>query len=413
MDRAIYTHHQHTEQFEFIDNQFHSALSKETSKQVVLALEDGRVGIATGTAQSDPETLTAEARRLCPFSRKVEYSLPSEGSSNHEPQNLDVPGITTEQIVDFSQAVIEAVLKAHPEMTVDVHAYKTRSEASYENSLGVRHHGLEHALVYVVNVQRSSEEDLFSDYRAFDHQVHGDGFDALERHVAELARRLPIVEPPAGEPPALLLAQCLPSFLTAFWQALDGKRLFEKQSPFSEKFGQRLFDERFSLTIDPLTQGTGNFDFEGVAGREVKLVEAGVLRDGLYDLEYAKKCGTRASGLATGNLRDRFQTEPIRIPRGSETLDALIQDAGRGILIQHCSEMSRTTNLRGDFSCGLDALLFEDGQIRGRIKNLNMSGNVFTLLRDGLTALSGEGESSPTLGVIAPHLLIQGIRFTA
>jgi predicted Zn-dependent protease len=128
------------------------------------------------------------------------------------------------------------------------------------------------------------------------------------------------------------------------------------------------------LTIDPLTQGTGNFDFEGVAGREVKLVEAGVLRDGFYDLEYAKKCGTRASGLATGNLRDRFQTEPIRIPRGSERLDALIQDAGRGILIQHCSEMSRTTNLRGDFSCGLDALLFEDGQIRGRIKNLNMSG---------------------------------------
>ena len=157
----------------------------------------------------------------------------------------------------------------------------------------------------------------------------------------------------------------------------------------------------------------GNFDFEGVAGREVKLVEAGVLRDGLYDLEYAKKCGTRASGLATGNLRDRFQTEPIRIPRGSQKLDALIQDAGRGILIQHCSEMSRTTNLRGDFSCGLDALLFEDGQIRGRIKNLNMSGNVFTLLRDGLTAMSGDGESSSTLGVIAPHLLIEGIRFTA
>jgi hypothetical protein len=57
--------------------------------------------------------LTAEARRLCPFSRKVEYSLPSEGSSNHEPQNVEVPGITTEQIVDFSQSLIESVLKAH------------------------------------------------------------------------------------------------------------------------------------------------------------------------------------------------------------------------------------------------------------------------------------------------------------
>jgi hypothetical protein len=92
-------------------------------------------------------------------------------------------------------------------MTVDVHAYKTRSEASYENCHGRPPPRPRARLVYVVNVQRSSEEDLFSDYRAFDHQVHGDGSDVIERHIAELSAAIAYRRAPTGEP----LRCCWPS----------------------------------------------------------------------------------------------------------------------------------------------------------------------------------------------------------
>jgi PmbA protein len=412
MERAIYTHRTQTDQFDFIDNRFHGVLSKEVSRQVVSVLEGGHLGMATGTLLSNPEALTAEARRLCGFSRRVDYGFPKTGSSSQEPKNPGISQIPHSEIVDLCQSVVDTLLKRYPDVTVDVIARRTRSEVDYDNSHGVRHHGEEWTLSYVVVVQRSSEEDLFTDYAAFDHALHQDEERlVLERYVERLGRCFPVVEISGGEYPALILAQTLEQFLNGFWQALDGKRLYEKQSPLADRFGERLLDERFSLAIDPLALGDGNFDFEGVAARYLPLIERGVLTDGFFDLEYAQKCGRPESGLATGNLRDRFRNEPLRIPFGDRNADALLASAGRGILVQHCGEVARTTNLKGDFSCGLDALYFEGGEIKGRIKSLNMSGNVFELLRDGLAELSCEGERSPTLGVIAPHLLFKAVRF--
>jgi PmbA protein len=413
MERAVFTQRTQTDQFEVLDNRFHGVQSREVSRQVVTVLDDGRLGIATGTLLSDPDVLTREAQSLCRFSRRVDYGLPASGSSVCGPQNLGVGEIATEEIVDVCLGLVEALCKRYPEVTVDVIARRTRSEVTYENSHGVRHKGEERSLVYAVIVQRSTEEDLFSDYALFDHAVHGDaGGFALERHIEQLAQRFPIAETSSGELPALVLAQSLEQFLAGFWQALDGKRLFEKQSPLSDRFGQKLFDERFSLAIDPLSQGDGGFDVEGVASRPLPLVEGGVLKNAFFDLEYAPKCRQPLSGLATGNLRDRFRTSPLSIPFGARSQDQILGSVGPAVIVQHCPEVARTTNLEGDFSCGVDALYFDGRQVVGRIKNLNMSGNVLELFRTGLGELSSEGERSPSLGIVAPHILFRAIRFT-
>jgi predicted Zn-dependent protease len=414
MQRSIYTQRLQADQFEFRSNRFHGVLSKETSRQIVSVLEGGRLGIATGTMLSDAQVLTSEARGLCRFSRVVDYDFPVSGSSRLAARNTEVASIRDEQIVEFCETLIEALVKRYPGLTVDVTARRMRQEVGYENSLGVEHRGSEQTLTYGVAVHRSSEEDLFIDYRGFDHQVHTEaGAGEVEGYVERLEQQFPIVEFTNGDYPALLTAWNLEDFLTGFWQALDGKRLYEKQSPLCGRFGERLFDKRFSLSIEPQSQGTGGFDVEGVAAQSVRLVQEGVLRGGLYDLEYAQKCDERPSGLATGNLRMRFQTVPVSMPFGTHGLDQMMADAGRGLLILHCGEVSRTTNLKGDFSCGLDALYFDGGLVRGRVKNLNMAANVFDLLRDGLVDLGSEGERSPSLGVTAPHLHFRSLSFTA
>jgi PmbA protein len=413
MERSVYTQRTQTDQFEFVANRFHGVLSKEVSRQVVSVMDGGRLGIATGTLLSDTGTLTREAQGLCKLSRQVEYRFPTEGSTQLEPRHGAVAALSAEQIVEMCETIVDAVSKRYPEVKVDVTARRTRSELAYENSHAVRHRGEEWFLTYVVSVHRPSEEDLFAEYELFDQAIHDEaGAARLERFVEQLAQQFPIAELRGGDYPAVVHARNIEPFLTGFWQALDGRRLFEKQSPLRDRIGERLFDARFSLAVDPLLLGTGGFDVEGVTARRLELVEQGVLKDAFYDLEYGPKCGHPASGLATGNLRSRFQTDPVCIPFGETPLEALLAQAGRGVLIQHCHEVSRTTNLKGDFSCGLDALYFEEGRIRGRIKNLNMSANVFDLFRDGLEALSSEGQSSAVLGAQAPHMLFSAISFT-
>jgi predicted Zn-dependent protease len=90
MERSLYTHRVRRDQVELLDNRFHGIFTKDVSRQVVTVLEDGRLGSASGTFLSDPEVLTAEARRLCPFSRQVAYGLPTEGQSDHPSQNQGV-----------------------------------------------------------------------------------------------------------------------------------------------------------------------------------------------------------------------------------------------------------------------------------------------------------------------------------
>ncbi len=414
MDRAIYTTRVQTDEFQFTGGRFRGGISKETTRKLVSVLEDQRIGLAEGTLLSDTDKLTVQARELCPFSRKIDYAFPKIGSSDNEPRNQAVPKITDGEIRELCEDFIAKAKKSHPEFSVEIKAHRTTSERRYQNSHGVEHHGLEHFLIYSIDMERSTENDLFSQWELFDHQVHGEpGREKLFSVLEGIERQLPVRKIPNGLYPAVVLAHNHTSFLTGFWQALDSKEIYENRSPLQSRFEQEFFSPDFHLSIDPQSLGTRGFDIEGVAAKKLDLVSRGRLVDAFYDLEYGRKCGHEASGLATGIPRRRFQRTPLLIPPGSQTLADCLTGLDRAVIVRHCWEVARTTNPMGDFTCGLDALYVEQGKILGRVKNLNMTANIFELFKKDRVTFMSDGQFSPTLGIQAPHILVEGIRFTA
>jgi len=273
-----------------------------------------------------------------------------------------------------------------------------------------------------VDITRIAGDDVlmvYDQYVAADLPGAAD-LDALVRSVAtRLDLALTVVGPPEGALPVIFTPAGLSAILLPLEQALSGKAVLQGVSPLGEKLGSRVFDERFSLTDDPLAQGRAGSrpcDDEAVASRTLPLVEKGVVRAFIYDLETAARAGTASTGhgrrgvfgkprIAYTNLvvgMDRKRKTENGIPGGG--LAAGIQD---GLIVEDLIGVGQGNVIAGGFSHPVAlAYRVERGAITGRVKDAAVAGNVYELLKK----VGGFGNDGRWLGTrFAPSLLLEGV----
>src|SRR5204862_4682567 len=127
--------------------------------------------------------------------------------------------------------------------------------------------------------------------------------DALEGVVRSITHRLDhalrIVAPPEGALPVVFTPAGLSAVLLPVTQGLSGKAVLQGISPLATRMGEQVFDQRLSLTDDPLAPGRAAsrpLDDEGVPSRSTCLVERGVVQHFIYDLETAARAKTASTG---------------------------------------------------------------------------------------------------------------------
>src|SRR5439155_5506586 len=139
----------------------------------------------------------------------------------------------------------------------------------------------------------------------------GDGFDGddlpgpadLARLVQSINTRLDlaltITAPPEGALPVVFTPAGASAVLLPITQALSGKAVLQGISPLAARVGEQVFDSRFSLTDDALRPGRAAsrpVDDECVPSRITPLVDRGVVRGFIYDLETAARARTHSTG---------------------------------------------------------------------------------------------------------------------
>src|SRR5207302_3509291 len=127
--------------------------------------------------------------------------------------------------------------------------------------------------------------------------------DALEGLVRSITRRLEhalrIVAPPEGALPVVFTPAGLSAVLLPVTHGLSGKAVLQGISPLATRVGEPVFDQRLSLTDDPLAPGrtaSRPLDDECVPSRATSLVERGVVQRFIYDLETAARAKTASTG---------------------------------------------------------------------------------------------------------------------
>jgi PmbA protein len=124
------------------------------------------------------------------------------------------------------------------------------------------------------------------------------------------------------------------------YDAFSGLALLEERSYLSGRLGERCFDEKVSIAEDPLDPAglPNSFDFEGVPKERVPLVERGVLRGTVWDLEAAARAGgsQRSTGSASPPALRRWGPLPFALSLEAgeaASLDELVELVDDGIYV--------------------------------------------------------------------------------
>jgi len=128
-----------------------------------------------------------------------------------------------------------------------------------------------------------------------------------------------------------------------------------------------------------LEKALGHFEYddEGVKGQRIELVKEGIFKNYLTSREVAYKLGIKSGGCARA---DGYQNLPIirmtniNLEPGDFSLDELIQDTKRGLLIEEYSSWSIDDERLNFQFAGEIGWLIEDGEIKGMVKNPTYTG---------------------------------------
>ncbi|MEM6366673.1 MAG: TldD/PmbA family protein [Myxococcota bacterium] len=257
-----------------------------------------------------------------------------------------------------------------------------------------------------------------------------------EDHGREAARiavdMLHAEDAPAGEFPVVLAAGDSGILLhEAVGHGLEADFNRKGTSRYADSVGESVASELVTVVDDPIfpgARGAIHFDDEGRPGREVRLIEGGVLKGYMHDQHSAKHFKT-----VSGNgRRESFRCPPM--PRmtntimlgGPHTAEEIISETKQGIFAKRFSG-GQVDITNGDFVFSLtESYLIEDGKLTAPLKGVNLIGNGPDVLgrvdmlaadvqiSDGIWTCGKDGQSVP-VGVGCPttriaHMTVGGTK---
>ena len=403
----------------------HVKQSRERSLGLRIFVEgDGGLRQAiTSTSDLAPDAVDRLARDTVALARATaadsNAGLPEGGFAEDLP-DLDLfdpadAGIDVDRHVADSRAA-EAAARAVDERIVNSEGSSSdsqRTRVAYANTAGFagEYERAAHSLVSSPIAGENGE--MQNDYwftvarrRSELESPEAVGRRAAERALAQLGGRriktceVPVVfDPPTARGILGNLAACV-----------SGYAVYRQSSFLAEKLGERIASDAVTIIDDgrlPGGLGSKPFDGEGLpTGRKV-IVGGGILRSFLLDHYSARKLGlqstgnaSRSSGSAPGVAPTNLWIEP-----GSHTLDQLVQNMERGLLVTKLFGHGFNP-VSGDFSRGAAGLWIENGEAVHPVEEITVAGN----LAEMLTNVDAVGSDLLWMGsVAAPSLRISSM----
>ena len=199
--------------------------------------------------------------------------------------------------------------------------------------------------------------------------------------------------------------ECASTLLTPVLNALGGFALQQKNSFLLESLGKQLFPEQLTILDLPRTAGeTGCrlFDSEGVATREMPIIDKGVVKTYFLNTYIASKMGMAPT------VEDATRVKVLPVG-GCKTLDELLAAVGDGILVTGFNG-GNSNPVTGNFSYGIEGFLVRGGKRVHPVRELLITGN-FLQLWNNLVATADDAR--PCLSKLIPSLAFTNVDISA
>ena len=377
--------------------------------------ENGRVGNSFVNSLDDIGVLVRNARESALFGDQVEIGLPPASDfprpQLYYPEVLDYP---KEEAVRIGEDAVRRLKDIDNRAQLNIEITKGRTFESLRNTSGFD--GSFEETGFSFGVAMNLVEDggglLDIGYGDSDYSTNLDWDKIFETVEWRYKNAMTTVAIESGEYSLLLAPDVADLLIDPVLIASNGKNLYKGISVLSQKEGQKIAGEMFSLVDDPLYDGATGicpFDGDGVVAGAMPVIENGVFRNFAFDLTTAWRLGRSGNGRArrgiTGLPNPGFSN--LILSTGKNSLEEMIASIKKGIYLISPLGGGQSNMTAGDISVNIGlGYYIENGKIRGRVKNAMIAGNVY----DWLMSVSMMEDRLHKLGsMFAPHILIDNV----
>lgn len=407
----VYLGRGHHTSVKVFDGAVESLSSADTSGVGVRVIVDGRQGFAYAAsleASIVAETL-AEARDNAAFGTVDEY-LGLVSPDGVEPVDLDLyreelAQFPADRKVELALELERAVRAADPRIRgVEMAEYGDSSgESAIATTTGVRATSRRTSCSIVASAMagEGTETMTGSGYSVARTPEDLDMAKAV-KDASEKATRLLGARKPASRRLTVLLDPSVSSsFLGLLSSGLSASSVIKGRSLFAGREGEAVAVPFLTLVDDPTEPqawGAGRYDAEGLASRRNVLISDGVLQGFLHNSYTGRRCGVPSTASA---VRGGYRSTPgvgsraLSLTPGDRSQEQLMADVGDGLLVQSVSGLHSGANpISGDFSVGVEGLLFRDGAPAEPVREATIASTLQRMLLD-LVAVGGDLEWLP------------------
>jgi PmbA protein len=342
-------------------------------------------GVAVAYGAINPQILVDKAIAISQLNTPEKIDLTPARTEIYQNSSHS---LTVEELITLGQDAIALIRDFEPETICSAEFDSETETTILLNSQGLHCEHTDTTLSYFLGVELVRGEDFLGIYEGEDSKNSLN----CDRAIADVRQRLAWAKqnttPPKGKVPVLFTANAATLLWDPVASALNGKRVWEKSSPWSDS--QAKFVASPSLTISQQPEQepySCPFDDEGTPTQRLNLITAGRLEQFYCD----RNMGRELDITPTGNgFRPDLGSYPapslvnLMIAPGNSSLAQLIAKLDHGIIVDQI--LGGGADISGDFSVNVElGYRVENGQVKGRIKDTAIAGNIYNIIKEIVT----------------------------
>jgi len=215
---------------------------------------------------------------------------------------------------------------------------------------------------------------------------------------------------------AVLHPDVVGPLLDAFISSMSSDQVQRHSSLLEGKLKEQVISKRITIEEKPLIKNVfyRNFDDEGVATYNKKLINKGILETYLYNLQTAQKDGvtTTANGYRSGTNIGIGTGFIVLKPGRKSELEIISNDLRDGVYLTVVKGLHAGLNPEsGNFSLESEGFLIRDGKIDKCLGTITVAGNLLKLFSD-VVAVANNSKTKIS-GYSIPSIKVKKLSFSA
>lgn len=369
----------------------------------------GRPGLAVAYGPVEPQALVDRAIALSKLNEPelIELTAPYKCIYPDLGETCEV-----EQLVSMGKEAIARVRDVYPEVLCSS-TWEYDVETTWLlNSQGLACRCTDTTLSCYLAAEWVRGEDFLSVSDGQQARNSLDGTTTVNRILQRLSWAHENISPPTGRVTVLFTDKAADMLWETVQAALNGKRVLEGASPWSDRLGTQVLSDSLTIRQQPdVGPFSCPFDDEGTPTQSLVLIQKGVLQTFYSDRTTGRALGSSTTG---NGFRPGLGSYPtpglvnLLVQSGQGSLLDLISQLDHGLIVDQM--LGSGAGISGDFSINVDlGYRVHNGQVVGRVKDTMLAGNVYTALKQ-LVALGDDADWNGP--VLTPSLIVDGLSVT-